>query len=56
MLSIWATVGLIFGGLVLAGIAWFVVLVIGKAIFEDLLGAIIGKFRRKRAKKDRYIY
>jgi len=56
MLSIWAIAGLILGALILAGIAWFVILVLGKAIFEDLIGAIIVKFRRKKDKKDRYIY
>ena len=56
MYEIWAIVGLMLGALILAGIAWFVILVFGKAIFEDMLELIINKFRRKRARKDRYIY
>ena len=56
MLSIWAIAGLFVGGLILAGIAWFVLMIFGKAFFEDMIGGIIGKIRRKVRKKDRYIY
>jgi hypothetical protein len=55
MLRIWANLGLLLGGAILAGLAWFVLYIIAVTIFEDLIGGLIRRIKRKR-KKDRYIY
>lgn len=56
MFSAWAIIGLIFGTVILAGMVWFVLLIFGKAVFEDMIGGIVNKMRKRREKKDRYIY
>jgi hypothetical protein len=57
MYSAWANIVLILLALILGGFIWLVVFIFGKAIFEDLLGGIIKKFKRgKKKEEDYYIY
>ncbi len=58
MYEIWANLGLLFLAVIAGGILWFVLLMLSKIIFEDFLGGIINKFRRKGKKDDDdyYIY
>jgi len=47
------------GMLVLAGVAWFVLTIICKAIFEDMLGATAAKLKRQvetKINRDHYQY
>ncbi|NIM13148.1 MAG: hypothetical protein GTO45_13595 [Candidatus Aminicenantes bacterium] len=55
MFEIWANVGLLLGAAVVAGVAYFVLYIIGKVVFEDIIGGIIRRIRRKK-EKDHYIY
>jgi hypothetical protein len=59
MFAIWANLTLLVGALIVAGVLWFVLTVIGKGIFEDLIGGSIKKMRRKmkhERDKDHYVY
>lgn len=56
MFKIWANLSLLVGIVVLAGIAWFILYVVGKALFEDLLARTFRKIKRKSDKDDQYIY
>jgi hypothetical protein len=56
MFKIWANLSLLIGIVVLAGIAWFILYVVGKIVFEDLLGRTFKKMKRKSDKDDQYIY
>jgi len=56
MFKIWANLSLLIGVVVLAGIAWFFLYVVGKIIFEDILGGTYKKIKRKSSKDDQYIY
>jgi hypothetical protein len=57
MFTIWADLGLLLGAAILAGLLWFVLYILGKYIFEDMLGGTVSKVRRKRVEeKDHYIY
>jgi hypothetical protein len=60
MFRIWAIFSLVLGAAILLGIAWFFLTIIGKIIFEDLIGDTISKVagqkRRKEQEKDHYIY
>jgi lauroyl/myristoyl acyltransferase len=57
MLSIWANLTLLLGAIIVVGILWFILTVIGQSLFEDLFSRIGSKFRRKKKKdKDRYVY
>jgi hypothetical protein len=56
MFKLWANFSLLIGIVVLAGIAWFVLYVLGKFIFEDLLSRTFKKVKRKSGKDDQYIY
>ncbi|UCH95740.1 MAG: hypothetical protein JSV88_02535 [Candidatus Aminicenantes bacterium] len=57
MLKIWANLSLLIGVVVLGGIVWFVLYVVGKAIFEDMIGGSFKRVKRKIEKKDdQYIY
>jgi hypothetical protein len=58
MYEIWANLGLLFLALIAAGILWFILLIVGKAFFEDFLVGIIKKFKRKKKEDedDFYVY
>jgi len=56
MLKIWANLGLLIGIVVLGGIAWFILYVLGKIIIEDIIGGTFKKIKRKSPKDDQYIY
>ena len=56
MFKIWAILSLLIGLVVLAGIAWLVLYLVGKAVFEDLFAKIFKKLKRKKDKDDQYIY
>lgn len=57
MYNIWANLGLLIMFALVGGFAWFVLYVIGKAVFEDFLGGLIKKARRKKEEdEDYYIY
>lgn len=56
MYDIWAIVSVLILVAIFGGIAWFVFWVIGKAFFEDFLGGIIKKARKKKDEDDYYIY
>jgi len=56
MFKIWANLSLFIGIIVLAGIAWFILYLVGKIFFEDLIGRIFKKVKRKKPKDDQYIY
>lgn len=56
MFKIWANLSLLIGIVVLGGIAWFILYVLGKFIFEDMLNSIFKKLRRRSDKDDQYIY
>ena len=56
MYEIWANVGLLILAAILGGIAWFVFWVIGKAVFEDFLGGLVKKAKKKKDEDDYYIY
>jgi hypothetical protein len=56
MYEIWANLGLLVLAVIVGGILWFVLIILGKAIFEDFLGRIAGKFKRKAKKDDDDFY
>ncbi len=59
MYTIWANAGLLLGAAILAGVAYFFVLVLGKFLFEELIGGAIGRLRRRikrKIEKDHYVY
>jgi hypothetical protein len=56
MFKIWANLSLLIGIVVLAGIAWFILYVVGKIIFEDIIGGSFKKLKGKSPKDDQYIY
>ena len=58
MYEIWANLGLLLLALIAAGILWFILFIVGKAFFEDFLGGIIKKFKRKKKEDedDFYVY
>jgi hypothetical protein len=59
MFKAWAVLGLLFGAAILAGIGWFVLFIVSKLIFEEIVGGIIRKIREKRRakkEKDHYVY
>jgi len=56
MFKIWANLSLLIGIVVLGGIAWFILYVLGKFIFEDILGVTFKKIKRRTDKDDQYIY
>jgi hypothetical protein len=57
MLDIWANLGLLIGLAIIGGFAYFIVLVMGKVLFEDMIGGSIKKVKRKIERKDdQYIY
>ncbi|MCP5053247.1 MAG: hypothetical protein GY940_39140 [bacterium] len=50
---------LIIGALILAGLVWFVLIVVGKSVFEDVIGGFFRKIRRRTKDendKDHYVY
>jgi hypothetical protein len=56
MFKIWANLSLLIGIVVLAGVAWFILYVVGKIIIEDIIGGTFKKIKRKSPKDDQYIY
>jgi hypothetical protein len=56
MFKIWANLSLFIGIIIIAGIAWFILYLVGKIIFEDLIGGTFRKVKRKSPKDDQYIY
>lgn len=58
MYEIWANLGLLLLAVIAGGILWFVLFILGKAIFEDFLGRITNKFKRKEKQDedDFYVY
>jgi hypothetical protein len=56
MFKIWANLSLLIGIVVLAGIAWFILYLVGKIIFEDIISGAFKKIKRKSDKDDQYIY
>jgi hypothetical protein len=57
MYKIWANLGVLILFAIMGGFAWFVLYVIGKAVFEDFFGGLIKKARRKKEEEeDYYIY
>jgi hypothetical protein len=57
MFEIWANLTLIFGAFLVAAFLWFVLTILGKSIFEDLLGSLSKKVRRRRERdRDHYVY
>ena len=57
MLDIWANLGLLIGLAILGGFAYFFLFVMGKIIFEEMIGGSIKKVKRKiQQKDDQYIY
>ncbi|MGD2092740.1 MAG: hypothetical protein PVH61_41620 [Candidatus Aminicenantes bacterium] len=56
MFKIWANLSLLIGVVVLAGVAWFILYVVGKIIIEDIIGDSFKKIKRKSDKDDQYIY
>lgn len=59
MFEIWAKLGLILGGLVLAAVLWFVLTVVCKAIFEDIVGGTARKLKQQlktKINRDHYQY
>jgi hypothetical protein len=56
MFKIWANLSLLIGMVVLAGIAWFILYLVGKVIIEDIIGGSFKKYKRKSDKDDQYIY
>jgi hypothetical protein len=62
MYSIWANLSLLLGLLIIFVLVWFVLTILAKAIFEDLIGSLYRKMREKiianRQEKDddHYVY
>jgi len=56
MFEIWANLALLIGLVVVTGAVYFVVYVLGKILFEDMVGGTIKKVKRKMNKDDQYIY
>ena len=56
MFKIWANFSLFIGIVVLGGIAWFILYILGKIIFEDILSGAFKKIKRRSGKDDQYIY
>jgi hypothetical protein len=56
MYEAWANTGLLLMALIIGGIAWFILYIFGVAVFEDFLGGIANKAKRKRDEDDFYIY
>jgi hypothetical protein len=57
MLDIWANLALLIGLAIMGGFVYFVLLVMGKIFFEDMIGGSIKKVKRKiEQKDDQYIY
>jgi len=58
MYEIWANLGLLILAVIAGGILWFVLFILGKIVFEDFLGRIVNKIRRKKKKDedDFYVY
>lgn len=58
MYEIWANLGLLILAVIAGGILWLVLVLLSKVIFEDFLGGIINKFKRKQKTDDEdyYIY
>lgn len=61
MYSLWANIGLLLYGAIIAGILYFFCIILGKALFEDLIGGSINRTRRKMKRKteiekDHYVY
>lgn len=55
MFEIWANVGLLLGAVIGVGVTYFVLYIVVKAVFEDIIGGMIRRIRRKK-EKDHYIY
>jgi hypothetical protein len=56
MYTAWANIVLILLALIVGGFIWLVFYMFVKAIFEDLVGGIIRKFKGKKEEEDYYIY
>ena len=57
MLDIWANLGLLIGLAILGGFAYLILLIMGKILFEDMIGGSIKKVKRKiEGRDDQYIY
>ncbi len=56
MYKIWANLSLLIGMVVLAGVAWLILYVVGKIIIEDIIGGTFKKVKRRSPKDDQYIY
>jgi hypothetical protein len=56
MYKIWANLSLLIGIVVLAGVAWLILYVVGKIIIEDIIGGTFKKVKRSSPKDDQYIY
>lgn len=58
MYTLWANLGLLVGGVILAGIAWFILNIVAHIIFDDMIGGVYRKARQRRIEqeKDHYIY
>jgi hypothetical protein len=62
MYSIWANLSLLLGLLIIFVLVWFVLTILAKAIFEDLIGSFYHKMRKKIIAKrrekddDHYVY
>lgn len=52
MYEIWANLGLLLLAVVVGGILWFILYMVGTAIFEDFLARITKKFKRKGKEED----
>lgn len=57
--NLWANLGLLILAVVCAGLLWFILYILGTAIFEDFLGRIVNKFKSKPKEQDEddyYVY
>lgn len=57
MYEIWSYLVLLMLYALVGGFIWFVLVIIGKAVFEDFLARVFKKMKRKREiEEDYYIY
>ena len=52
MITIWANLGIVLLGLMIAGIVWFILVLFGKTVLEEFGGGLIKKVKDKKKKDD----
>ena len=56
MYELWANTGLLLMLLIGGGLLWFILYILGTAVFEGFLADIAKKAKRKKDEDDYYIY